>query len=211
MKPFGKIKLAMLAFMILFISFGASLAADGSMYFDMVSIEDVPCYVVPEALDDNEVSDDTVFYLPVAVYDGYEAMLESLATWSNSGEGLSEEYGNPVIDFLYDVWSNDSYGDLCLYESDGDDVADLWDAAYEAYYDDEPEDDPLVVIYNCLPDWAYEMREATWDIIYCLNEVYDFINGDSYYDSIDEIMESNYEDVSIAVDFIKTYYPDSEL
>ena len=31
------------------------------------------------------------------------------------------------------------------------------------------------------------------------------------YDSIDEIMESNYDDVLTAVNFIKAYYPDSEL
>ena len=49
MKHFGKINLAMLAFMILFMSFGANLAADGSAYFDAVEIEGVPCYIVPEA------------------------------------------------------------------------------------------------------------------------------------------------------------------
>ena len=211
MKHFGKINLAMLAFMILFMSFGANLAADGSAYFDAVEIEGVPCYIVPEALDDLEVSDDTVFFLPVAVYDGYGAMFESLAIASNSGAGLPEENGEAVTDFLYDVWSNDAYGELCLDSDDGDAVADLWDAASDAYYDDWAEDEPLVVIHNCLPEWAYQMREATWNIVDCLNEVYDFLNGDSYYDSIDDIMESYYDDVLTAVSFIKAYYPDSEL
>ena len=211
MKHFGKINLAMLTFMILFMSFGANLAADGSAYFDAVEIEGVPCYIVPEALDDLEVSDDTVFFLPVAVYDGYGAMLENLAIASNSGAGLPEENGEALTDFLYDVWSNDAYGELCLDSDDGEAVATLWDAASDAYYDDWAEDEPLVVIYNCLPNWAYQMREATWNIVDCLNEVYDFLNGDSYYDSIDEIMESYYDDVLAAVQFIKTYYPDSEL
>lgn len=211
MKHFGKINLAMLAFMILFMSLGANLSADGSAYFDEVSVEGVPCYIVPEALDNRQVSDDTYFLLPVAVYEGYEALLENLAISSNSGEGLPEENGEALTDFLYDVWSDDAYGELCINPDDGEAADALWEAAYDAYYDDEPEDDPLVVIYNCLPNWAYEMREATWSIVYCLSEVYDFLNGDSYYDSIDEIMESNYDDVFTAVDFIKTYYPDSDL
>ena len=211
MKHFGKINLAMLAFMILFMSFGANLAADGSDYFDEISVAGVPCYIVPEALEDLEVSDDTYFLLPVAVYEGYEAMFENLAITSNSGEGLPEENGEAVTDFLYDVWSDDAYGQVCLDSSDGDAVADLWESAYDAYYNDLPEDDPLVVIYNCLPNWAYQMREATWNIVDCLSEVYDFLNGDSYYDSIDELMESYYDDVLTAVSFIKAYYPDSEL
>ena len=211
MKHFGKINLAMLAFMILFMSFGANLAADGSDYFDEVSVEGVPCYIVPEALEDLEVSDDTYFLLPVAVYEGYEAMFEDLAIDSNSGEGISEENGEELTDFLYDIWSDDAYGQVCLDSDDGEDVATLWDAASDAYYDDWAEDDPLVVIYNCLPNWAHEMREATGYIVDCLGEVYDFLNGDSYYDSIDEIMESYYDDVLAAVQFIKTYYPDSDL
>ena len=211
MKHFGKINLAMLAFMILFMSFGANLAADGSDYFDEVSVEGVPCYIVPEALDDLEVSDDTYFLLPVAVYEGYEAMFEDLAIDSNSGEGLPEENGEELTDFLNDVWLTDSYGQVCLDSSDGEEVDELWGAANNAYFTDWPEDDPLVVIYNCLPQWAHEMREATWYIVDCLGEVYDFLNGDSYYDSIDEIMESYYDDVLAAVQFIKTYYPDSDL
>ena len=211
MKHFGKINFAMLAFMILFMSFGANLAADGSAYFDAVEIEGVPCYIVPEALDDMEVSDDTFFFVPVAVYEGYEAMFENLAIASNSGEGLPEENGEAVTDFLYDIWSNDAYGELCLDSDDGDAVADLWDVASDAYYDDWADDEPLVVIYNCLPNWAYQLREATWNIVDCLEEVYDFLNGDSYYDSMDELMESYYDDVRTAVDFIKAYYPDSDL
>jgi len=210
MKHFGKINLAMLAFMILFMSFGANLAADGSDYFDEVSVEGVPCYIVPEALDDLEVSDDTYFLLPVAVYEGYEAMFEDLAIDSNSGEGISEENGEELTDFLYDVWSDDAYSELCINPDDAEAVDALWKAAYDAYYNDA-EDDPLIVIYHCLPEWVYEMREATWSIVECLGEVYDFLNGDSYYDSIDEIMESYYDDVLAAVQFIKTYYPDSEL
>ena len=54
------------------------------------------------------------------------------------------------------------------------------------------------------------MREATWNIVDCLNEIYDFLNGDSYYDSIDEIMESNADDFLSAVEFINVYYPELE-
>ena len=210
MRHFGKFRLVMVAFVLLFASFGANLAADGSAYFDTVSIKGVPCYVVPEALDDMEISDDTVFFLPVGVYDGYEAMFGVAAALSNSGIGLSKEAGDEFTNAFYKIWSSYDYSSACLTDADAAAVSSLWKQAKNAYYSDVAEDDPLMVIYNCLPDWGYEMRSASWEVSFFLKEVYDFVTGDSSFDSLDEVMDWYGEDFVNAVEFINVYFPDLE-
>ena len=205
-----KFNVVTLAFMLLFLAFSANVAADGSTYFDTVSVGGVPCYVVPEALDSQEVSDDTVFFLPVSLYDGYESVFAVIAACSDANLGLAEEEGEEISDILYDIWSDDNYGEACLNDVDAATINSLWEKAKDAYWNDDPEDDPFVVIYNCLPNWAYEMREACWEITYLLSKVYDFVNGDSYYDSIEEIVESDAEDFGKAVNFVNTYFPELE-
>ncbi|MCR4939639.1 MAG: hypothetical protein K5930_05965 [Treponemataceae bacterium] len=208
MKYLSKTKVASVFLMIVMIIMGTYVFADGSAYFDVVSVEGVPCYIVPEALDEMQVSDDTVFFLPVAISEGYEAVFTTLASYSATDKGLAEADGNEISDIFYGIWSNDDYGNACLNEEDANIVYALWDEAEDAYYDDAADDDPLMVIYNCLPNWAYEMREACWQITYCLKEIYDFVNGDSLYDSLEEIMQYNGQDFLKGVAFVNTYFPD---
>ena len=205
-----KFNVIMLAFVLLFVSFSANVAADGSDYFDTVSLDGILCYEVPEALDSNEVSGDTVFYIPVGVYDGYEKVFSVLAAYSEAATGLSGEEGEEITGIFYDIWSNYSFDEACLNEDDAAAAKYLWNSAEDAYWNGGADDDPLVVVYNCLPNWAYEMRDACFEITYMLKAVYDFVNGDSYYDSIEEIMEYNGEDFLKAVDFVNVYFPELE-
>jgi hypothetical protein len=210
MRHFGRFSLAMIAFVLLFAAFGANLAAEGSEYFDTVTVNGVPCYVVPEALDDMEISDDTMFFLPVGVYDGYEAMFGVAAAFSNSGVGLAAEAADEFTNAFYKIWSSYDYSTACLNDEDAAAVGALWKQAKNAWYNDVANDDPLMVIYNCLPNWAFEMRSASWEISFYLKEVYDFVTGDSGFDSLDELMEWYGEDFVNAVEFVNVYFPDLE-
>ncbi len=210
-----KLGLAIFAFVLLFVSFGTNLAAEGIdfydsdySYFDTVYIVDTPCYVVYEALDGTIVAYDSAFFLPVGVYDGYKATLGVLADVCKTRKGLPEDALDGIYDILYDIYANYDYGSACLNDAAARRVEILWERA--EYYWDEEDEDKLKVIRECLPEWAYQICEAVWQITYFLGDVYDFANGNSYWDDYDELIDyyKNDADLVAALDFIYAYYPD---
>ncbi len=210
-----KIGIAMFTFMLLFVSFGTNLAAEGIdfydsdySYFDTVYIVDTPCYVVREAFDDMVAAIDSVFFLPVGVYDGYEATLGVLADVSKTRKGLPKDAVDGINDIFSDIWINDDYGAACLNDAAARRVEILWERA--EYYWGEEDEDKLIVISECLPNFAKEMEDAVWQITYFLGDVYDFANGNSYWDDYDELIDYYKTDADLvaALDFIYAYYPD---
>lgn len=206
MKNINKNRKVLLFFMIVFFVMGASLFAVGSDYFELVTVDDVPCYMVPEALDDFVVSDDTVFYLPVGVYEGYELMISGIAAFWQNNSGMDIDSTDTIFEVMFDIWNRDAYGETCLDPDTGAAVAELWEDAYN-YYD---QDENYYVIANCLPEWAYNMCYAVNEIACVLNEVYDYNIGGDYFDSLEEIYEYYAEDFLPVIQFINTYYPDME-
>ena len=202
MKHLGKIKIVLFVSIMVCLSMGSAVFAQSS--FQTVTVDDVACYVVPEALDDMEVSDDTVFFLPVGVYEGYKTMFAGVAVFTSSKIGLDEASCDAITNVMYEVWSDDTYSETCFDESDAAAVAELWESAYYNSDDDEV----YGAIANCLPEWAYQMYNAMREVTYFLNELYDFNSGSDFYDSLDDLYYYCGDDFEEAVEFINAYYPD---
>ena len=194
-------------FVLLFVSLGANLAADGSSYFKTVNIVDTPCYVVPEAVDDMLASDDSVFYLPVGIYKGYEAIFELLAGVCKTTDGLTKNAVNSINNIVYDIYLNDDYVSACLNDADARRVDILWERA--TYYWGDDDEDMLKPIYDCLPDWAGEMYDAVWQITYLLHDEYELSLGISEWDDFRDLAKhyKQDDDFTTAIEFINTYFP----
>ena len=199
MKKFG---IVMIAFMLLFVSFGASVAADGSDYFRSQRIYGTDCYNVPISEQDYYVNYGEYFLLPVSLYEGYEATFKALSVVFNSKEGLRADAGEEIADIYEKIWYNDDYGSACLYDKDIADVDDFWAYAEWDY------EEPWPTIYDSLPEWACNMKWAISEITDYLAEMYDLAHGNSWADSLDEIYDDYGEDLEEALDFVNVYFPD---
>ena len=198
-----KKRVLMIAFVLLLVSFCASLAADGSSYFNKQKLYGIECYEVPTAGDDYSVSARKTFFVPVSVYDGYAAVFKTFSVMYKNGYGLPEDAGDKIVDIYTDIWYDDDYASVCLYESDMPDIIDFW--GFAAY---EEEEEPWATIGDCLPDWAREMKWAMSDIAEYLAEMYDIEEGMGWYDDFDELFAYEGDDFLTAVRFVNVYFPD---
>lgn len=200
-----KFYVVMVAFMLLFSSVCAKASADGSKYFNTKRLYGIDCYMVPVADSGFTVRGGDAFHLPVAIYDGYEAVFKMLAVLFNGEIGLPQDAGDEIVNIYDDVYTNDDYSSVCLYDDDMPDMLDFWNFA--AWDDDEP----WPKIRESLPAWAYEMKCALQEVTDFMAQMYDFVNGLSRrYDSMDDLYDYYGRSISRAISFVNEYYPGIE-
>lgn len=207
MKHFAKLSAAMLVLVLLF---SVSAFADGSDYFDVVDLWGCyECYEVPEVLSSGDISEDTIFYMPVALYEGYEEfMLEMIYDPWDNGEGIELDLWDAIEEFLDGVHYDSAYYEMCLDEDDASDVEDWWEDVETGYYDYD--DEIASAIYNCMYEWSYWYDDAVETIAEFLFSVYQFEGGGSEYEDMDELCDWYADDVNEAIYFLESYFPDWE-
>lgn len=205
MKKLGKVCAAVLALLLVA---SVSVFADGSYYFEKYTLwNSFDCYELPESLGDGEVSDDTVFYIPVALYDALEAIAIDVADAGNSGDFYTEEESEALNDLLYlQVWNNEAYDMLCD-EDSAEEVNLFWNTVVTGYYQNN---ELAEAIYDCLPNFVYDYANEIYVLTNLLAEMDNFYNGNSLFDSEEEIIEYYVYDVMDAVDFFNTYFPEAD-